>query len=125
MSRTYGTGVMEGDRIQDVGSGDWTRTSDLGIMRPSLCRLSYAALRIHTLRNASPATASKRFRTRTTRCIRNRPIMGAGSYQDTGISSGPASHDVERWEPVAMGADFHRFPDRKSTRLNSSHGYIS
>lgn len=29
--------------IEKIGSGDWTRTSDLGIMRPSLCRLSYAA----------------------------------------------------------------------------------
>lgn len=29
--------------VEKVGSGARTRTGDLGIMRPSLCRLSYAA----------------------------------------------------------------------------------
>ena len=31
--------------IEEVGGGGATRTHDLGIMRPSLCRLSYAACR--------------------------------------------------------------------------------
>src|SRR2546422_5412693 len=34
-------------------------------------------------------------------------------------------HEARRARPVRDGEDLRRLPDRKSTRLNSSHGYIS
>ena len=40
--------------IEKYGSGDRTRTCDLGIMRPSLCQLSYAALQSKTGNDQPP-----------------------------------------------------------------------
>ena len=32
--------------LETIGGGGWTRTTDIGLMRPPLCQLSYAAMRM-------------------------------------------------------------------------------
>jgi hypothetical protein len=34
--------------VEKPGGGGWTRTTDIGLMRPPLCQLSYAAMRLET-----------------------------------------------------------------------------
>jgi hypothetical protein len=36
-----------------IGGGGWTRTTDIGLMRPPLCQLSYAAKRLVGIREVS------------------------------------------------------------------------
>jgi hypothetical protein len=36
-----------------IGGGGWTRTTDIGLMRPPLCQLSYAARNRKSLRLSS------------------------------------------------------------------------
>src|SRR2546422_1955266 len=61
-----------------------------------------------------------------------RSPFDAGSVEIDGLSLGPRTRDAAGLRPLRARVGlvfqgFHLFPhlDRKSTRLNSSHGYIS